>query len=102
MAHPDTEELGEKQVEDLLFGDTDPRQLVLFLAQKGETMSSQARDQRRTILDALNAHAGKRMAVETAELASQTSRLAFWTTVMATATLALAVITAVANIVNVL
>jgi hypothetical protein len=42
--------LSEQQVTDLLLGDTDPRQLVLFMAQMAGTMDPQEVLQRETIL----------------------------------------------------
>lgn len=92
--------LDEQQVADLLFGDTDVRQLSLFLAQQGLTMDATERDQRQTILQALNAHRTGEMAVQTAKLAAHTATLARWTAVVALSTLVLAVATTVVAIVK--
>lgn len=75
--------LDDQNVVDLLFGETDPRQLALFLAH-GPEMDPVERDQRLTILNALNAH-------QTAQLARATARLATWTTWIAIATFLVAV-----------
>ncbi|MDP8971026.1 MAG: hypothetical protein M3N52_11130 [Actinomycetota bacterium] len=83
--------LDEKTVEDLLFGDTDPRELALLLAQKGLTMDPVERDQRVTILNALNTHATRQMAVQTAKLATGTRALAIFTAVLALTGVAVAI-----------
>jgi hypothetical protein len=82
--------LDDETVTDLLFGDTDPRNLALFLAQQSLTMDPSERDQRITILNALNAHRTAELAVQTATVATHTSRVAFWTMVLAAGTVVLA------------
>lgn len=84
--------LDEKQVVDLLLGDTDPRQLMLFVAQMAMTMDAQERMQRETILRALEAHATQQMVKETHALVSETNalvhetiRVVFWTRLAALA-----------------
>lgn len=85
--------LDEIQVRDLLFGNTDVRELTLFLAQQSLTMDAVERDQRLVILKALNAHRTGELAVQTAELARQTRHVAQWTRLVAMATLIVAVAT---------
>jgi hypothetical protein len=87
--------LDDNQVRDLLFGETDVRELTLFLAQQSLTMDAVERDQRLIILQALNAHRTGELAVQTAKLARETSRIAKWTRIVALATLLLAIATVV-------
>lgn len=75
--------LDENQAHDLLFGDTDPREVALFLAQQGLTMDAQERDQRLTVLRVLNIQATREMAVQTGRLAEETKEVARWTRAMA-------------------
>ena len=84
--------LDEQQARDLLFGDTDPRELALFLAQQGLTMEAQERDQRMTILNALNIQSNRALAIQTGELARHTRSVATWTRAMAIATFVLALV----------
>lgn len=71
--------LDEIQVHDLLFGDTDPREVALFLAQKSLTMDAVERDQRMVVLHALDVHATRELAQRTFQLVSETRRMASWT-----------------------
>lgn len=80
--------LDDENVRDLLFGDTDPRDLALFLAQKSLTMDPVERDQRQTILSALSTHATVQMAEATARLAAWTRAMALFTALLAVATVA--------------
>lgn len=74
--------LDENQVQEMLFGDTDPREVALFLAQQSLTMDPVQRHQRETILNALSIRSNQAMAVATANMAAWTRR-AVWTAVVA-------------------
>jgi hypothetical protein len=78
--------LDDENVRDLLFGDTDPREVALFLAQQSLSMDAVERDQRLTILTALNIYT-------TGQMASASARMAKWTMVLAMATILLAIAT---------
>lgn len=71
--------LGDKQVEEMLFGDTDPRDVALFLAQQSLTMDPVERDQRTTILTALSIQSNRAVAAATQAMAEATDRMACWT-----------------------
>ena len=99
--------LDEKQVAELLNGDTDPRQLMLFAAQAAGTMDSQERIQREIILRALEVHATKEMVRETRVLVRETSalvretaRVVCWTRVAALAATAAAVAASITTVVR--
>lgn len=82
--------LDDLQVRDLLFGDTDPREVALLLCQQGLTGDATERDQRLRIIDALNAHHTRRLADETVALARSSRSLATWTRWLAVATFVVA------------
>lgn len=90
--------LSEQQVTDLLLGDTDPRELVLFMAQMAGTMDPQEVLQRETILRALEVHATKRMVTETHDLVVETARVVWWTRWAVLAAAAAAVASTVAAV----
>jgi hypothetical protein len=92
--------LDVNEVRELLFGDTDPREVALPVVEFAMTGDEQERDQRLRIIDALDAQATRRLAAETVELARQTRSVARWTKAMAIATFLLAMATVVVAIVD--
>jgi hypothetical protein len=89
--------LDEQTVADLLAGDPDPRNVALFLAQKSHSMDAVERDQRETILRALEVNWTRTMAKATVDLARQTRNLAFLTGAVVVVTLAVGLIGLVAG-----
>jgi len=83
--------LDDENVRDLLMSDnTDPREVALFLCQPGSGIDATEQEQRRRIIEALNAHHSRRLADETVALAQSTRSLATWTRWLAIATFVVA------------